>query len=205
VLYSFPMPNQQSDELRWFTEEVQPHEAALRDWLRFRFPSLGDRDDLVQQSYLQIIRARERTHIFSVRAFLFATARNLALNQLRRRAHEPSSPLGETDSSSVLDDKPDAAETIARTQELEVLTQAILSLPKRCREVFTLRRIAGLPQKEIAARLGISEKTVEAQCVIAMRKCVDYFRRTDGAPAAPPSQPGPAKSPCLIRPRNQLD
>jgi len=49
-------------------------------------------------------------------------------------------------------------------------------LPERCREVFTLRRIHGVSQKEIAARLGISEKTVENQSVLALRRCVEFFR-----------------------------
>jgi len=43
--------------------------------------------------------------------------------------------------------------------------------------VVTLRKIYGLSQKETAARLGISEPTVEAQGAIGLRKCIEYFRR----------------------------
>ncbi|MBI4625089.1 MAG: RNA polymerase subunit sigma-24, partial [Verrucomicrobia bacterium] len=42
------MPSPDSELFRWFAEEVQPHEAALRTWLHGRFPDLKDVDDVVQ-------------------------------------------------------------------------------------------------------------------------------------------------------------
>ncbi|MBI4622840.1 MAG: hypothetical protein HY736_06390 [Verrucomicrobia bacterium] len=45
--------------------------------------------------------------------------------------------------------------------------------------------IHGLSQKEIAARLGISEKTVENQSVLALARCVEFFRRETTLPAKP--------------------
>jgi RNA polymerase sigma-70 factor (ECF subfamily) len=71
------------------------------------------------------------------------------------------------------------AHEVARAQELELLTQAIQSLPTRCRQIITLRRIYGLPQKEVAAQLGISEHTVEAQGTIGLRKLTEFFERAE--------------------------
>ncbi len=47
---------------RWLTEEVQPHERALRGYLHSQFPSL-DADDVVQESYLKLLKAPETGHI----------------------------------------------------------------------------------------------------------------------------------------------
>jgi RNA polymerase sigma-70 factor (ECF subfamily) len=66
---------------------------------------------------------------------------------------------------------------VARAEELQLLTQAIQSLPTRCRQILTLRKIYGRSQKEVAAQLGISEHTVEAQGTIALRKLAEYFER----------------------------
>jgi len=176
--------------------------------LHARFPALADRDDLVQESYLRIMRAHEAGPIASPKAFLFATARNLALNHLRHLRYAPNA-LGDFDVSSVLDERAGVPESVARAQETQLLNEAIQSLPERCREVFTLRRLHGLSTKETAARLGIAEKTVEAQCIIALRKCVEFFRlgRTPraGPPVAVDSRPPPvwpltvSPPPCLIR------
>jgi len=56
-------------------------------------------------------------------------------------------------------------------KDLETLfNEAVATLPKRCREVFTLSRFEGLQHKEIAERLGISTNTVERQMNIAIKK-----------------------------------
>jgi RNA polymerase sigma-70 factor (ECF subfamily) len=74
-----------------------------------------------------------------------------------------------------LDERDGIPETVARNQELALLTEAIQSLPARCRQIFTLRKLYGLSQREIAHRLGISESTVSNQLIIGIEKCTDFF------------------------------
>lgn len=182
------------DRDRWFAAEVQPHEAALRNWLRVRFPALTDRDDLVQEALVRVWRARAQGPIASTKAFLFATARNLAVDALNHRA--PQVDLENAGASALPDGDSDPAESAARAQEIRLLNEVLASLPERCRQVFVLRRIHGVPQKEIAARLHISEKTVEAQSAIAMHKCVRFFAQLarPAAGTAPASGVGPLTS-----------
>ncbi len=164
----------------WFAAHVQPHEAMLRAWLRSRFPSESDVDDIVQEAYARLLEARKATAIDSPKAFLFAIARNLALGRLRRlQASGAANVLADYELESVLDESVDVPHTVARAQELELLTQAIQSLPTRCRQIITLRKIYGLPQKEVAAQLGISEHTVEAQGTIGLRKLAEFFERVE--------------------------
>jgi RNA polymerase sigma-70 factor (ECF subfamily) len=83
-----------------------------------------------------------------------------------------------------MDDTPGVLDALAHQEDFKHLIQAIQSLPERCRQIITLRKIYGLSQKEVAARLGISEHTVEAQGGIGLRKCMEYFRRQGYGPAA---------------------
>ena len=53
-------------------------------------------------------------------------------------------------------------------------------LPDRCREVVWLRRVEDLSQKEVAVRLGISEKTVEKHIAKGMRLLADHLHGSDG-------------------------
>ena len=171
------MPSPDSEFFRWFAEEVQPHEAALRSWLRGRFPGLQDVDDVVQETYARLLRARETGSIACPRAFLFVTARNLALNQIRHQCHERPEGADEVAVASVPDDAVAIPDSVASAEDLRLLIQAIAALPDRCRQIVTLRKIYGLSQKEAAARLGISEHTVESQGSIGLHKCIAYFRR----------------------------
>ncbi|MDP3069213.1 MAG: sigma-70 family RNA polymerase sigma factor [Opitutaceae bacterium] len=166
------------DQARWFAEQLRPHEPMLRAWLASRFPSLPDIDDIIQDAYAQVLAAHRRgADLQSPKAFLFATARNRAIDLLRATATNRTESLAEIDALHVLEDADGIPETVARNQELELLTQAIQSLPERCRQVLTLRRLYGLSQKEIAARLGISENTVESQVTIGVRKCTEFLAR----------------------------
>lgn len=168
--------SQGSNQTRWFVEEVQPHESALRAYLRNRFPSI-DADDVVQESYLRILRAKAAGSLRSVQGFLFTTARNLAFDVFRR--HPTASIDTVVDSMPFpvfIDDAPGIPEAISRRQELAFLADAIEALPRRCRRVMKLRKIYGLSHEEIALRLGISENTVSAQVGKGMHACIRYLR-----------------------------
>ncbi len=141
------------------------------------FPTLPDVDDLVQESYARLIRARQAGRVNHAKAFLFATARNAALDFFRRRKVVSIDAIGDLADLHVIEEKPDAAEAVNKQQELELLAQAVRSLPERCRQVITLRLLYGLSQKEIAADLRISEHTVKAQLAKGMRRCADYFEQ----------------------------
>jgi len=52
---------------------------------------------------------------------------------------------------------------VSRRQEFALLAAANQALPKRCSQILMLRKIYGLPQKEIARQIVISAHTVEAQ------------------------------------------
>ncbi len=171
------MPPQDPETARWLKENVQPHEPMLRAWLQSRFPQLTETDDIVQDAYARIIAARGKREVRLPKAFFFATARNLATDFFRRRRVAGAESLGGDDELSVLDAGEDVAETVARNQEIELMTQAIHALPDRCRQVMTLRNVYGLPQKDIAAQLGISVRTVEAQVTIGIKRCTEFVRR----------------------------
>lgn len=170
------MPPSDSETARWFAEEVQPHEAELRAYLRPRFAAHLDVDDLVQETYARLLQARAESHIRSLKAYLFTTARHVAFDHFRRRKIVSIENVAEIDDLPVLEERPDVAEHVAHTQELHYLAEALQSLPERCRRVVTLRKIYGLSHREIAAQLGISENTVNAQIATGVLRLRDFFK-----------------------------
>lgn len=169
----------------WFAEHVQPHEAMLRAWLTNRFGSRIAVDDIVQETHVRVLRARAQGELHAPKAFVFATARNLALDYLRRHHVARTGPLVESDLSNVLDGHDDIRETVARNQELAVLTEAIQTLPERCRQVFTLRTVYGMSQRDIGDKLGISDRTVAAQLAIGVARCSEFMLRRIGSRKEP--------------------
>ncbi len=165
---------------KWFSEQLHPHEGMLRDWLRSRFPSIRDIDDVIQTAYIRVLRAYEKVGVEmkAPKAFLFATARNIALDLLRREKVVSFEPIVETDPSFVLESESQSKHSTTRQNDLELMTEAIQSLPDRCRQVFTLRKVYGYSHQEIANQLGISTNTVAVQVSKGLRMCKAFIKES---------------------------
>jgi len=134
-------------QTEWFSREVHAHDAQLKSYLRGFFPSVRDIDDVVQESYLRTWRARLGQPIRSAKSFLFEIARNLAVDGIRRKGVSPEIHCPDLDALPVREEKPGVEDTVCTNEELDLLAQAIQSLPTRCREVMILRQIKGRSQK----------------------------------------------------------
>jgi len=165
------------DSVRCFVDDVLVHREALSGWLRSRFPSITDTDNLVQESVSRVWRAVSETAVHAPRALLFATAHNLAVDHVRRERVARMEAIDAIPELPVMEDSPSPADATVRNQEIEMLTEAIRALPERCRRVLTLRKIYGLSQREIAAQLGIAEHTVEVQVANGMRRIAQHLGR----------------------------
>jgi RNA polymerase sigma factor (sigma-70 family) len=176
------MPPPDAETARWFTEHVQAHEAVLRGYLR-GLVTPSDVDDIVQETYVRMLRARSRGQIDSPRGLLFATARNVAKDLFRRRATARTISVAEVDVSHVLDGAPSVPDRVSRANEADLLRAAIKSLPDRCREILILRKFENLSHREIAQKLGIAEHTVEAQLTKALHRCEDFFAKRGALPS----------------------
>jgi RNA polymerase sigma-70 factor (ECF subfamily) len=164
------------EQARWFADEVQAHEGALRGYLRGSFPAVRDVDDVVQESYLRVWRARLARPVTSARALLFTVAQRVALDLVRRSRRSPINPLVDLAALHVLEEGPLAADALAAREKIDLLGAAIAALPERCRAVVILHKLHGLPQREVARRLGLAEKTVENQVALGVRRCAEFFR-----------------------------
>lgn len=164
------------DQAVWFAESVRPHEPALRAFLSRRFSSLPDHDDLVQETYARLLRVSDPQRLGHVRAYLFTTARNVAIDQVRRARRSPVGPIDEAAEISLLEPAPGTAEALDLAQRHEAMLAALETLPDRCREVMLLRYVDGLSAAEIAAHLGLAAATVRVHLMKGVLDCAQFFR-----------------------------
>jgi RNA polymerase sigma factor (sigma-70 family) len=161
----------EASRYRWLAAQILPHEPELRGWLRRRLGSLKDQDvdDLVQEALARIWAADFST-IRNGRAYLYATVRNLLAEYARRSRIVPIELLGEIDSLNIISEEPGLDRQVGARQELARLRLIVAALPGQCRRVFELRKFEGLSHRDVAQRMGLSEKTVENHLTRALAR-----------------------------------
>ncbi len=153
----------------WVANEIMPHEAGVRAWLRRSRLRPDEIDDLMQEAYAKLVGLKRVDQIESPDGYFFQTVRNLLTDKLRRAKIIRIETVMEIDALSVSSDEPSPEQTAAARRELSRVQALIQALPDRCRRVFELRKVQGVPQREIARLLGISESAVENEAVKGMR------------------------------------
>lgn len=155
--------------VKWVANEVMPHEAGVRAWLRRARVPADEIDDLMQEAYAKLVGLQRVDQIESPDGYFFQVVRNLLTDKLRRARVVRIETATEIDALSVCSDEPSPEQATAARRELSRVQALIQALPERCRRVFELRKVLGVPQREIARRLGISESAVENEAVRGMR------------------------------------
>ena len=165
------------EQARWFATHLLPHEPLLRSWLKRKFPDADNIDDIIQDSFLRTLAERSKSLIRSPKSFLFTVARNLALDHVKSHKVARKVSLVDDESSVVVDASASIPEAVARNQELMILKQAIKELPDQCRRIFVMRNIEGMPVREIAQQLGLSNQTVSNQLCRGLSRCTKYVEK----------------------------
>jgi RNA polymerase sigma-70 factor (ECF subfamily) len=159
----------------WFAREILVHESALMRYLLRSWFRREEIHDLRQEIYVRVYEAAAKARPALPKSFMFTTARHLMTDRLRRGRVVSIEAVGDIDALNVLIDEISPERRMGARQELKRLTDAFDRLPDRCREVVWLRRVEELSQKQVAARMGISEKTVEKQVAKGARLIAEYF------------------------------
>ncbi len=147
------------------------HHRWLRDWLRRRLDCPEQAADLAHDTFVRVLRHRERVDgLRQPRAWLATIARNLLFNHFQRQSLE----------RAYLDVLSELPETLVPSLEYQALLletlheiDAVLSaLPLAVRKVFLLVQLDGLGYAEVAEQMSISVRTVQRHLVRAYEQCI---------------------------------
>lgn len=157
----------------WFKREILAHEAALVRYLHRLWRHRDEVLDIRQEIYARVYEAAQQKRPHSAKSFLFATARNLVTDRVRRGRVVSIEAVSDSDALNVSVDELSPERRLTSWQELKRVMHALNELPPKCREVVWLRKVDELSTKDVAMRLGLSERTVEGQIIKGMRRLTD--------------------------------
>lgn len=167
----------------WLARYVLPHEPALRAWLqRKRVPGL-EIDDIVQETYTRLSTVQSVADIRDPKTYMFQAAHSIIVSHVRRSRIVPILAVGSLEAFDLISEAPSVEAQASDHQQLQRLAEAIATLPGKIRDVFILRRIHDMPQREVAQRLGLSESTVEKHLSKGLRLLAALFDRSGNGPS----------------------
>lgn len=140
-------------------------------------------EDIVQETYVRVCQIdKSDREIGEPRAFMYRTARNLALDYLKRAETRLVSSAEESPEELVdawAQQIDETFEKVASDEEFSLFCKAVRELPLQCRRVFVLKKVYGYSQREIAKQLNISENTVETQIAAGIKRCTYFMQQYD--------------------------
>jgi RNA polymerase sigma-70 factor (ECF subfamily) len=133
-------------------------------------------EDVVQDTFVYLWENRNRLSFSDgINQYLYTTVRNKSLNLLQKKFIKSVSLLPDDKEIMTIGSKQPTAQELLECKELEkILEDALKSLPEKCRIIFSMKRFGEMTNNEIADKLNISVKTVEAQTTIAIKKLTSY-------------------------------
>jgi RNA polymerase sigma-70 factor (ECF subfamily) len=144
----------------WFIREILPFERNLMAYLQHNWRNLSDLPDIRQEVYARVLESAQERLPDNPRHFLLVCARNLLIDLMRRKQVVPMESFGDFEALGVASGLPDADRLLAEREDIKRLESAMATLPPRTREAIALAYFQGLPGKEIARRMGITQGSV---------------------------------------------
>ncbi len=157
------------------------HNEALVRFLSSRLHSRQEAMEVAQEAYVRMLNLAHPGAVSFLRAFLFRTAANIAVDRMRRGIHERrlrESPLFR----EFVETRTPERHAIG-AQEVASLRRLVGELPEKCRQAFLLYRVNGVELPEIARQMQMSERMVRMYVTRALQHCragLDLTRASEG-------------------------
>ncbi len=145
------------------------HFSDLCNFLLIYLHSKELSEEIALEIFTFVWEKRETLEIKTTfKAFLFASAKNKAISLYRREKKTIFTSMESTE--KIMAENSNSLVFMENNELRVIIDSAIGKLPEKSRQIYLLAWDENLSHKEIAARLGISPKTVENHVGIALRK-----------------------------------
>ena len=148
------------DKLRRFEEVVLPHLDAAYNLARWLTRNEHDAQDMVQEAYLRAFKFFDGFRGADSRAWLLTIVRNTCYTWLQQNRDKEMTASFDEETHNIEDELSNPAELAVRTNDSEMLKEALNKLPAEFREVVVLRDLEGLSYKAISDIANIPLGTV---------------------------------------------
>ena len=151
-----------------FAEIYKRYAPGLRRFVTGLIKDKAKAEDIVQNIFMRLMSSKPSfENVTAFKNWLFVCARNEVVSTLRSKWES------QVDRVQVLPEK--ISDGIQTEAMMPMLNSVLAKMPKKRSEVFRMSKLNGLSAEEIAARMGISVRTVQKHLEIARREFSQYL------------------------------
>ena len=155
------------------------HHRWLYDLLRRRLSNAFDAADLAHDTFIRVLKRPQQFDCeVHARSYLATIARGLCIDHWRRRQLEQAWLQALSQQPQALQPSPEQRAIIVETlHEVDTMLQR---LPQRVSDAFILAQLHGMPYKDIAVEIGVSERMIKKYLAQALLHCALLEAELDG-------------------------
>lgn len=146
-----------------FAEIYKRYAPGMRRFVAGMIKDRAKAEDIVQNIFMRLMTTRPAfENAVAFKNWLFVCARNEVISTLRSKWES------QVEKVELFPDK--VSDGIQPETSRSLLNSILAKMPQKRSEVFRMSKLEGLPVEEIAARMGISERTVQKHLEIASKE-----------------------------------
>ena len=165
----------QEQELASFEALMLPHLDAAQNLAKWLLRNEQDAQDVVQEAYLRALKSFGGFHGSNGRAWLLTIVRNTSYTLMKKNRAVDLTTTFDEEKHAMDHESVNPAALLERTEDAELVREAMDYLAAEFREILVLRHLEGLSYKEIADIAQIPPGTVMSRLARARGKLKEYL------------------------------
>jgi RNA polymerase sigma-70 factor, ECF subfamily len=157
-------------KLARFEQNILPHLDAAYNLARWLTRNEHDAEDMAQESYLRAFKFFEGFHGTDARAWLLAIVRNTCYTWLQQNRGRETMASFDEEIHTIENEASNPAKLVLKSDDREMLKEALEELPVEFREVVVLRDLEELSYKQVAEIANIPLGTVMSRLARARER-----------------------------------
>lgn len=146
------------------------YKAEIHAYLTRQLKDIETAADLTQETFLRFAQQPANNPVLQERAYLYRTARNLAIDHMRMKRRQQTQAAPHDALAEIPENRPSLEDQTDAKERLMLLHELVERLPLRTRQVFILIRIEGRSYADAAALMGVSISSVQKHMNRALRQ-----------------------------------
>lgn len=153
------------------------YRAEIQTYLVKQLQDVDLAADLTQETFLRYAQQPDGSAILQERAYLYRTARNLAIDHLRAKHRQQTRSTPNEVLAGIAEDRPSLEDATDAKERLSLLEGIVEELPLRTRQILILIRIEGRSYSQTAELMQLSISAVQKHMNFALRYMASRLRR----------------------------